>query len=513
MKKTFTYLFLFVFLIAGFNSCKKEIEYIKPNQAPETAFSIEAINLSGDNRLNSLVHLTWYGSDPDGYVTGYEISFDNINWDYTTTQDSTFKFSINSGSDTADIEVYVRAIDNLNAVDPSPDYIKIPVKNTPPTIALDPDLSIADTTFLVTTTAWSASDLDGIETITNVYLSINGKSWFELNKSKKTFSLVPSDPTTSDTTTAQIYYESEQTPSSQVVEGLVVNGLNTIYIKAVDQAGTESKVDTSTSFYLKGKKNEILVVSGVGGNAKTIYNNTLNNINVTFDELDLIANSGLYRPKLWNITFRLQLSFYNKLFFYSNETSFSNPYTNLSALLLEFAAASLQQYANNGGKYFITTNFDHNQNIDGFVGVLPIESVSAKNYGSARLYAGDSIVVPLDSVIIPADTSISGTDTTIVPADTTITPTNGFPNLSAQSNVIGVGVYNVDDLDTEILYTANVVDRRPTIPWPDTKVIASGRRVNGKLNQVFFGMQVWKLYQDPLKLESFFNQVFNIEFN
>lgn len=509
MKKQITYFILLVFLAAGFNSCKKDEGEVKPNQAPETAFAIEAINLDGDNRLNSLVKLTWYGSDPDGFVKGYEISLDNINWTYTTSQDSTFRFTINSGSDTADIEVYVRAIDNLDLADPSPDFIRVPVKNTPPKVEFDADLTIADTAFLVGTTAWSASDLDGIETITNVYLSINGKSWFELNKTKRTISLVPSDPSATDTTNALIYYDNDQNPNSQQVEGLVVDGLNTLYIKAVDQAGTESKIDTAASFYLKGKQNEILVVSGLGGNAKTIYNNTLNTVGITYDELDLIANSGLYRPKLWNITFRLQLSFYNKLFFYSNETSFQNSYTNLSALLLEFAAASLQQFANSGGKYFITTNFDHNQNIDGFVGVLPISSVSNKNYGSARLYANDSIVVPL--IITPADTTISGNDTTITPADTT--RSNNLPNLTAQSNVIGVGVYNIDPLDTEVLYNANVVDRRPTIPWPDTKIIASGRRVNGKLNQVYFGMQVWKLYKNPADLETLFDQIFNVEFN
>jgi hypothetical protein len=47
-----------------FSSCKKG-EAIE-NQAPETYTAISAINLSGENRLNSLVTLQWWGTDPDG---------------------------------------------------------------------------------------------------------------------------------------------------------------------------------------------------------------------------------------------------------------------------------------------------------------------------------------------------------------------------------------------------------------------------------------------------------------
>jgi hypothetical protein len=488
MKKLYSHILFVSLALLSLYACREDEGTVKPNQFPETKFSIDDINLSGDNRLNSLVSLSWSGSDPDGYVVGYEISFDQVNWSFTTEQDSTFKFSIDGGADTTDISIYIRSIDNIGAKDPSPDQLTIPLKNTQPTIEFDADLSIPDSVFLVSTTAWSAFDLDGLETITNVYISLNGAAWYEINKNKKTFSIAPSDANAADTTSARIYYESDLNPNSKLIDGLILNDTNRIFIKAVDQAGSESEVDTSNTFYLKGKKNDVLLVSGNDGNAKTIYQRTLTNVGVPFDNLDLLANNGLFQPKIWNITFRLQLSFYNKLFFYSNESSYINSYTGASGLLLEFAAASLQQFANQGGKYLITTNFDHNQNIDGFIGVLPISSVSAKNYGSARLYANDSIVI--------ADANLVG-----------------FPNLSTQNTLIGVGVYNIDTLDTEALYYANVVDGRPNRPWTDTKVIASGRRVGGKLNQVYFGMQLWELYKSPAKLEVLFNQIFNVEFN
>jgi hypothetical protein len=474
-------LYLFISLFTFLSACRDDDEK-NANQLPDTSFSVEEINLSGDKRLNSIVRLSWYGVDPDGYIKGYEISLDGQNWFYTTIQDSTFRFSISEGSDTSDVSVYVRSIDNENAVDPTPDYLRIPIRNTPPVASFDEDLTISDTVKLVATTQWAATDIDGDETITQVLISLNGKKWFELNKSKPVFSIVPVDPEATDTTDAYIYYESESTPVSERIEGLVLNDTNKIYIKAVDQAGVESSLDTSNTFFMKGKEGEILVVAGVGGDAKDIYQNALNQINVSYDYLDLLSNNGLYRPKLWNITFRLQLSFYSKLFFFSDETTYLNPYTNVSSLLLEFAASSLQSYANSGGKYFISTEFIYSTDISGFRGVLPIDSLPTNNTRSLRLFRDSAIVSPL------------------APNFPDLSPTNAFKTR--------IGVFKIDPNDSEVLYTAQVFGN-----WNDTKIIASGRRQNGKLNQVFFAIELWELNNDPPSLINLFDQIFNVEFN
>ncbi|MEX2596410.1 MAG: hypothetical protein WEC59_05705, partial [Salibacteraceae bacterium] len=104
--------FCFLLIIFG---CKKG--ELLDNQAPETHTTVQAINLSGENRLNSLITLRWWGSDPDGIVEGYELSFDQETWHYTTRLDSTFLFSINAVSDTVDIYFWVRAVDDKNAKD------------------------------------------------------------------------------------------------------------------------------------------------------------------------------------------------------------------------------------------------------------------------------------------------------------------------------------------------------------------------------------------------------------
>ena len=484
-----TFIILAALLISA---CKKEGDRF--NQPPDTYFAIESINLSGDQRLNTIVRLTWYGTDPDGYIKGYELSTNGSDWTYTTQQDSTFNFSIPVDSDTTDVELQIRAIDNQNVKDPSPDKLIIPLKNTAPTATFDQNLSLPDTAFLVATTAWDATDLDGEQTITQVLLSINGIDWVELNQREKTISILPTNPKASDTVDAKLYYGTNNQTEPFLLKGLSMNDTNHLFIKSVDQAGVESKIDTSTAFYMKGKINDILVIGGVSS-ANSRYRNILNSANIDFDFFDLTYSNGINQPNIWNITFRLQLLQYGKLFFYSDETGYTNPYTNVKQILLEFAASSLQEYANLGGKYLITSYFDHDQPIDGFRGVLPIQSLSTKNYADANLLK--------DSFALPIDTN--------------------YPALNTQKPVAitKLGLFNIDTTDTDVFYTGQLSDRRVGRnypPWPDTKILASARpkkqniNSNERYNQIFFSVQLWELNGDKTALINLFDRIFNTEF-
>lgn len=498
MRKNLYYLALAILI--GFVACDKGDNLV--NQAPDTQFSLEAINLSGENRLNSIVTLSWSGKDPDGYIKGFELSRDGIQWSFTTIQDSTFKFSLTPGSDTTDIELFIRAIDNEDLVDPTPDQLNIPIRNTAPTVTFSESLTIPDTAYLVATTEWNALDIDGSETITEVLLSINGLEWYPLNRTKNIISIVPIDPTATGTVDALIYYGTESNPQSKRISGLNMNDTNRLFIKSVDQAGAESIIDTSSTFFMKGKSNNFLVIGGVP-DANDAYRDILQNgVNLNYDFIDLAINSGANQPKIWNITFRLQLRQFSKLFLYSDESLFDNDYTNQKSFILEFAAASLLDFANQGGKYFISTSFNHNTNIDAFTGVLPIESVSTKNFGLARLYGADSALVT--NVI--EDKSL--------PDSLWVRDSVNFPDLSTQFFAItGVGVFNINSADTEIIYEAQLSEGRNTNAWSDTRIVASGRRLNGKLNQVFFNVQLFELRGDPVKLNALFNHILNVEFN
>jgi len=475
--------FSFITSVIFLFSCEKEGSP-NENQLPETTFSLDEINLSGDKRLNSIVRLSWFGTDPDGYVEGYELSFDAINWDFTTSQDSTFRFSLNLDSDTTDIELFVRAIDNQGAADPSPASLIIPIKNTPPEVKFDQKLTVPDTTLLVATVGWEATDLDGEETISSVLISLDRSQWVEINQSATTISIAPANTDAIDTTEAHIFFGTENQAFNQTLKGLRLNDTNKIYIKAVDQAGTESEIDSSSTFFLRNKVQDVLVVGGLAA-ADQIYQQTLQAINLNYDFLNLAANNGANLPKIWNISFKLQLSFYDKLFLYSDESLFSNSFTNVKGMILEFAASSLQEYANSGGKYLISTSFNHSTSIEGFSGVLPIASLSDDNFGSARFFQ-DSI----------AFSNLAD-----------------FPDLTPSNFIVlGPTVFNIDSTDTEVLYEANLSKSRPNIPWEDTKIVASARRNNGKLNQVFFSVQLWELNGNPQNLQALFNHILNVEF-
>jgi hypothetical protein len=275
-----------------------------------------------------------------------------------------------------------------------------------------------------------------------------------------------------------------------------MNDTNRIYIKALDQAGAESKVDTSEVFFMKAKTHDILLVGGVESSStltpSEFYQNVFDKINVDYDLLDLLAYNGLYRPKLWNTTFRLQLSFYDKLFFFSNESTYRNPYTNLSAMLLQFAAPSLQEFTNQGGKYMISSTFLYSSEVDDLFGVLPVQSKANSNTSSA--------VLRQDSALV--------------------SPNSDYPDLqSSEFLMTNIGVYNIDPNDTEVLYRAQL-NKNFSDPWNETKIIASGRRASGDLNQVFFNIQLWKMNADYnnqssslFAVDSLFHQVFNVEFN
>jgi hypothetical protein len=55
-------------------------------------------------------HVHWWGDDPDGFIAGYYISFDNRRWSFTTRNDRVFALTL-SGSDTT-YSFWVRAVDD-----------------------------------------------------------------------------------------------------------------------------------------------------------------------------------------------------------------------------------------------------------------------------------------------------------------------------------------------------------------------------------------------------------------
>lgn len=120
MNKKFLSALIIFFSVIVFFSCKTGLKgNLKDNLAPETHTIIDTIIRIGADRMNAQVQLQWWGDDADGFIKGYEFTFDSLItastvWSFTTKQDSTFILSIPAGKDTVDFTFYVRAIDNLN---------------------------------------------------------------------------------------------------------------------------------------------------------------------------------------------------------------------------------------------------------------------------------------------------------------------------------------------------------------------------------------------------------------
>lgn len=451
-----------------------------PNAAPDTHLAIEKINLDGDDRLNSSVELSWYGTDIDGFISYYEYSIDGIEWFKTSKRDSTFRFSIEPGQDTTDIDFYVRTTDNEGLTDPEPAHLVIPLKNAPPQVEVLDETFPEDTSFAIITFRWRYSDPDGNNTVTNAYLKLNDGDWFELNKSQAMISLRGTDPKQAGKQDAELFYGTSATAETEKVSGFVNGGDNVVYLKVVDLAGTESAVDTSASIFIKKVTHDLLFIGAQPQSVTSQYTAIFDKVYPNYDLVDFAAEDGKFQPKFWDPTFTLLTALYDKIFINTDQSLFTNPINGNSGILLEFAAPVLQNFTNQGGKSFITTSFPAGYDLESIKGVLPIESMSDSR-GQA-LISNDSIIKP----------SLSG-----------------FPILQPEFLLLGADPF-VPSIDAEAFYTA---DLTAVGGWTGPNIVASVRRDGNKFKQVFFSVELYKFTSDPSKLEELFDTLLNQSFN
>ncbi|MCB9261030.1 MAG: hypothetical protein H6607_01475 [Flavobacteriales bacterium] len=467
---------LFGFLLDG---CKED--QLLENQTPDTHLSIEKINLTGENRLNSSVYITWYGTDVDGRIIGYEFSTDNSNWFFTTRRDSVFRFDIEPGKDTTDIDFYVRSIDDKDARDETPAHLKIPLRNSAPEVHFDDESMPVDTAFSVVTFRWNFNDPDGNHTVIKALLKANNGSWVEIDRSKFMLSIRPQNAKQTGVVSANIYYNTDISKVGATIDGINNNGNNTFYLKVIDFAGTESVADTSESIFVKAQNSDLLLISGQPSNVNQAYGRLVKNSYGSFDAIDFAADNGQYQPKFWNPTFSLLTELYDKLVLNADQSLFTNSITGQSGLLLEFAAPVLQNYNNKGGKSFIITSFPAGYVPTPISGAVPIDSLSTTS-GQAVIYR---------------DSSIFSSDAT-------------WPTLQPGNNVIlGLDPF-VPSVDGEAIYQAQISTFGA---WKGSNVVGAVRKRNGKINQVFFSVELYLFNKDEAKLNALFDKVLNKEFN
>ena len=460
-------------------SCKKN-EPVLPSP-PHTKIFLDKINLTGTLRLGTNVTIYWTGYSSSGYIKGYEISFDKLNWHYTKSADSSFLFGLPNGHDSTDITLYVRAVDNYGQKDPNPAKLVIPVKNSPPVVKLDRVKPIPDSVWTVFSFDWTAHDPDGDSTIDSIFIKVNNGHWYPLNPTVNFLTILPSNVSGTGVMNASVY--KNQTPVLLVsqLDGLILNGKNKLYIKAKDNGGAYSSVDSSGSFYIKNKSSDLLLInsnSSLDANSDPLKS-VVSSVYGKLDYINFETNGQKYLPQYWDPTLDFLLSIYSKVFIYTDGL------TANGKLVLESASNAISQYLNKGGKLLVSIPFpvimDPNSAIYNF---SPADSISTSS-GQSRFY--------MDSLATPD-------------------PVNavGYQPLENSTFILGFEpVYF--KTDAKIMYTANL-KRIGNWKGPNT-ICAKTVNTKGQTNQIFWGIDLSLLNGNPAAFTDLFNKMLQHEFS
>lgn len=372
-----------IFLVIGFvfiSSCTDPIIGNKNHLPPNTFLSV--FSMPGDTLApgKTVKKISWWGDSPNGYVVGFRISFDSLNWGYTTSNDSTFIFSL-SGQDST-FRIWVAAVDDQNVIDPTPASNRYPVVNSPPSMVFDPSLTLPDTIFPIATVKWIGTDPDGDNTITNYWYSINDTLHFKPLPGNINIMTLNKD------------------------SGLVAGNMS-IYMKAQDNAHAFSRVirmplDSTKFLRVKNVTSKILLIKDMPtsemNDANAYFGQVMDTIH--YDVLDIKSNSGALIPKIINPMFIETLKLFRIIIWSANRTD--NAQSPEKDPNLNLAQNSLPFYLNSGGKVFWTSGFPNVSVVQGTIfNFAPIDSIKT------------SCFVPV----------ILGFDTTFISHD------NNYPNL------------------------------------------------------------------------------------
>ncbi len=313
----------------------------KTNQPPVTHIAVRSV-ADSLNATISKQTLHWWGDDPDGAVAGFIYTFNpnasNVqswssnasdpNWAFTEKTQETFTLTL-SGLDTT-YSFWVKAVDDKGAADPNGARQNYPIINTRPTVEFPVGTDVPDTTFTVATFVWSATDLDGDDTIAKLQYALddtaNLAAWKDLNANANSVTLT-------------------------VAEGLT-SGSHVFYLRAVDIAGATSNIirmprTANEVWYVRSPQSKFLVIDdyNVADNTANFYHAHLRDLVGAFDVWDIKSNSGGLEPPSAE-AFTQTLLLFDRVFWYAD----TEPN-------LEKAQVSLPKFIDAGGKVIMITSF------------------------------------------------------------------------------------------------------------------------------------------------------------
>lgn len=246
------------------------------NQPPETFLSVRDTslvdNLGASERLTSTVAVSWTGTDPDGFVSAFEIRYydhgarpaPDAGWTRTVRNDSLVLLPIPRGEKAANVVFEVRAIDNQGLKDPDPARTVFPIQNAPPSIRFNAFDLPPDTTFHVFSFAWTATDPEGPDNLARIEVSLNDSMRFVALPPDVDFVTFVADVDRANpgqqVAEARLFTGRAFQRTEFRVPGLRLGAPNTLYLRAVDQTDTTS-VRRAHTWYVKKPKSRVLLVN------------------------------------------------------------------------------------------------------------------------------------------------------------------------------------------------------------------------------------------------------------
>lgn len=262
------------------------------NQPPETFLAVRDTSLverlctptpagpvcsDDDDLFTSTVYVAWGGTDPDGFVVGFELRHYDLAerpgpeelWRFTTRRDTLILLTIPPGQRTAKVVFEVRAVDNEGARDPSPARTVFPIRNTPPTLRLNPRETPPDTTWTVFSFTFEAADPDGPDDLAAIEVAFNDPNAFVRLPPTARFVSFRAEPAAPGATTAdaRVFLGRAFTRTDIVVPGLRLDADNVLYVRAVDRAEATSRTvrypdaDEDGVWFVRRPRSQVLLVN------------------------------------------------------------------------------------------------------------------------------------------------------------------------------------------------------------------------------------------------------------
>lgn len=417
MRHTLFSLFTALLLLAGLQGCNTAIKGdLFPNQAPKTFTVVDTIIRSGDDRLTSTVAINWWGTDPDGFVAGYEFTFDPnpgpaTVWNYTTRTDSTFLLTVPSGQDSFDFRFSVRAIDNAGLRDPNPASVRYPVKNSPPNCDFLYPASGGNplaggfplVSYPVLHYSWLGTDPDGNQTLSSYELvlndTLNTSLYFNLSATF-TEMILEAESLTGTGSACRVFPGTNENPLATRMQGLLFDDTNRVYIRAVDQSGARSAWKESRPTFVKRPQSRFLLINAYGtdpnpdlnaANIATTYQTELNGIGInTYDQVRIFQRQGNQFINL-SANNRTQA----KVFALFDQVMLVGPDFDIGIV---FAQNTLGDFLNEGGKVLVSLGSSLGSPVvSQFYDFSPIDSLQAPAAGFEYLLSDTSTAMPLQA--------------------------------------------------------------------------------------------------------------------